>query len=152
MTSKFRTSIVIPSYCSWATLPNVLDALGDQLGSGREVILVDSSPDAESRLQTAVERWPWLTAVALDERTSPGKARNLGANRAQGELLAFLDADAMPEPGWLAGLEQALGPEHNVVAGAVANGTPQSPVGTAGYLLEFSAWLPGGRALASRSR
>ena len=31
----------------------------------------------------------------------------------------------------------------DLVAGAVVNGTPWHPIGTAGYLLEFSEWLPG---------
>ena len=35
--------------------------------------------------------------------------------------------------------EPALG----AVAGAIANGTPDDRIGTAGYLLEFSEWLPG---------
>lgn len=45
----------------------------------------------------------------------PAAARNLGAAAASGELLAFLDDDCAPEPGWLRALAAAAG-------GAVAAG------------------------------
>jgi len=49
----------------------------------------------------------------------PGAARNLGAARAGGELLVFVDADCEPEPDWLAAhlARQAAG--HSVVGGGV---------------------------------
>jgi glycosyltransferase involved in cell wall biosynthesis len=136
-------SVVIPAYKAWGTLPTVLDALAPQIQDrDREVVVVDSSGDgAEERLR----RWPWARVVALPERTLPGRARNLALDVARGERLAFLDADAVPAPDWLDSLESALTPEVDAVAGAVLNGTPESPVGTAGYLLEFADWLPGRR-------
>ncbi|MGH3114527.1 MAG: glycosyltransferase, partial [Gaiellaceae bacterium] len=68
-----------------------------------------------------------------------------GAAHSEGDLLAFLDADAIPDPEWLDELERALTPGIDAVAGSVANGTPRSRVGTAGYLLEFADWLPSAR-------
>ena len=85
---------------------------------------------------------PWLRVVALPERCLPGRARNIGAAQAGGDLLAFLDADAVPEPRWLDRLAASLTPGTDAVAGAILNGTPWHPIGTAGYLLEFSDWLP----------
>jgi GT2 family glycosyltransferase len=141
---KARTAVVIPSYRAWATLPAVLDALRPQIeGRAREAIVVDSS---DERLGPELEhRWPWVRFLLLPERTLPGRARNLGAREVQGEWLAFLDADAIPEPDWLDELERASAPEVDAVAGSVANGTPRSAVGTAGYLLEFADWLPSTR-------
>jgi glycosyltransferase involved in cell wall biosynthesis len=143
---RVQTTVIIPANGAWTTLPRVLDALEAQLGSRREVILVDSSPDARSRVQAATVRWPWLQIIVPMEPATPGRARNMGATKGQGDGLVFLDADAVPEPDWLDHLEAALRPELDAIAGAVLNGTPKSLVGTAGYLLEFSEWLPGRRS------
>lgn len=142
MPASIRTTVVIPAFSAWATLPLVLDALGPQLGSEREAVLVDSSPDAAIRARSAQARWPWLRVITLERRTPPGRARNIGAKEARGTAVAFVDADAVPAVGWLDNLEAGLQPELDAVAGAIANGTPDDPVGTAGYLLEFSEWLP----------
>lgn len=134
-------SVVVPAYRSWSTLPRALAALrGEIEGRNREAILVESSGEmTESELRA---RWPWLRVLALPERTLPGKARNIGFKAASGERIAFVDADAVPEPGWLDALARGLTPDVDAVAGAIVNGTPKSAVGTAGYLLEFADWLP----------
>jgi GT2 family glycosyltransferase len=135
-----RTSVVIPVYRPPAALGEVLAALRPQIGEGREAILVESSGDGTAeQLATA---HPWLRVVARMARTPQGIARNLGAGEARGELLAFLDADAVPAPDWLDRLEEAAAGRTVAVAGAIENGTPQSTVGTAGFLLEFAEWLP----------
>ena len=136
-----RTSVILPAYRSWATLPAVLEALRPQIeGREREAILVESSGQEAARELEA--RWPWLRVITPPDRTLPGRARNVAAGLATSSLLAFLDADAVPEPAWLDELERAMVPGIDAVAGAVINGTPRSVVGTAGYLLEFADWLP----------
>jgi glycosyltransferase involved in cell wall biosynthesis len=136
-------SVVIPAYRAWTTLPRVLDALEPQIdGSTREAILVESS-DPSSAEDLGRSR-PWLKVIALPERTRPGRARNIALQRVRGDVIAFLDADAVPEQNWLDELDDALVPGLDAVAGAVLNGTPRSAVGTAGFLLEFSSWLPDG--------
>lgn len=131
----------MPAYRAHATLPALLDALEPQVQPGRhEVFVVDST---ESDAPTvAYGRWPYVNLVRLDQRALPGRARNIGAQRADAELLAFIDADAIPSTGWLSELLESLTPDLDAVAGAVLNGTPHSRIGTAGYYLEFSDWLP----------
>jgi Glycosyl transferase family 2 len=132
-----RTSVVLPAYRAWRTLPAVLEALRPQVEQpGRELVVVESSGSAQ------VDEWPWARVVARAERLLPGAARNLGVEHARGELIAFIDADAVPEPGWLDALEAALTPGVDVVAGAIVNGTTRSIVGTSDYLLEFAEWVP----------
>ena len=138
-----RLSVIIPAYRSDATLPRVLAALRPQLTSDIEVLVIDSSGlEHAARLE---RDQPWLRIVALADRVFPGKARNLGAGAARGARLAFLDADSLPSPSWLARLEAPLGAGGVAVAGAIHNGTPRHAVGTASYLLEFSEWTPGRR-------
>jgi GT2 family glycosyltransferase len=139
-----RTAVVIPALRAFSTLPAVLDALQPQIqGRDREVIVVESSGTDAGR--ALAETRGWVRLVALAGPTLPGRARNIGVSVAQADRLAFLDADAVPEPGWLDELEAALTPEVDAVAGAVLNGTPESAVGTAGFLLEFADWLPSAR-------
>jgi GT2 family glycosyltransferase len=137
-----------------------LDALEPQIGSDREVILVQSGIDG--REPQLLQRGPWLRVLTTPDRLWPGQARNLGAAYARGELLAFLDADAVPSGDWLNRLEEALLVEVDAVAGAIMNGTPHSRIGTAEYLLTCSEVLqrrprplrhgPGSNLLIRRER
>ena len=136
-----RTTVVVPAYRAWRTLPQALEALRAQVERpDRELLLVESSGASAAELE---QRWPWAVVVALPRRTLPGIARNLAVERARGELIAFTDADAVPEPGWLDELERRLAPGIDAVAGGIVNGTPESAIGTSGFLLEFADWLPG---------
>jgi GT2 family glycosyltransferase len=134
-------SVVVPAFDAWQTLPAVMESLRLQVDRpDRELVLVESSGVEEAR--TLERMWPWAEVIRLPERMLPGAARNLAVAHAQGDLLAFIDADAVAEAGWLDELERCLQPSADAVAGAVLNGTPASTVGTAGYLLEFAEWLP----------
>ena len=136
-----RVSVIIPAYRAQATLPLVLSALEPHvLAAAHEVVVVDSGGSDDG--PPADQRPTWVRSVSLSRRAFAGRARNLGASIARGQLLAFLDADAVPEPGWLDELERALTPRIELVAGAVLNGTPQSRWGTAEYMLEFLEWVP----------
>ena len=142
--SGLRISVVIPAYRAWTTLPAVLAALRPQIeGRNREAIIVDSSGDG--RAANLARATPWARVIALPERALPGAARNVAYPEARGELIAFTDADAVPDQHWLDELDRALGADVDAVAGAILNGTPRSAVGTAGYLLEFVDCLPSRR-------
>ena len=71
-------------------------------------------------------------------------ARNLGAELARGDALAFTDADVIASHCWLERLSAASG-QCRCVAGSVANGTPQSIPGTVEYLVEFFDLSPSRR-------
>ena len=133
--------MIIPAYRAGTTLPLVLRALEPQVAAeDREVLLIDSTGEAGEARQSV--SWPWLREVHLPERVLPGRARNLGASLARGELLAFLDADAVPAADWLDQLTCAISPEIEMVVGAVLDGTPDDRWGTVAYMLEFLDWLP----------
>jgi glycosyltransferase involved in cell wall biosynthesis len=143
MNVSLRISVVVPAYNSWESLPQTLAALRPQTEgrSDRELILIESSGTSDAK--ELERRWPWVQVLTPSERTLPGPARNLGVDHARGELIAFIDADAIPSPDWLDELERALGPDDDAVAGVIVNGTPASILGTSDYLLEFGAWIPG---------
>jgi glycosyltransferase involved in cell wall biosynthesis len=98
-------SVVIPTYRRSRELAACLASLSalDYPLDRLEVIVVDDGggvsfdPELRDRLElTVVEPGAMRTA-----RRGPAAARNLGAERAAGELLAFTDDDCLPAPDWL---------------------------------------------------
>jgi glycosyltransferase involved in cell wall biosynthesis len=93
-------SVVVPARDAAGTLGATLTGLAAQSRAPDEVIVVDDgSSDATVAL---AEASAVVTRVVRGRGEGPGAARNAGAAVAAGDVLAFLDADCVPEPGWLA--------------------------------------------------
>ena len=86
MTEKIDLSIIIPNYKT-AYLPNCLKALAGL--NVQEIIVVDSSPRASEIdfLSLGVQY------IHVPQRLYAGEARNIGARKAKGRWLLFIDAD-----------------------------------------------------------
>ncbi len=93
---RTRVSIVIPAYRAQATLGACLDALRAQLLPDDEVIVVVDEASYETTRALAEPRG----ARVLTPNRGAAAARNLGAARARGEIVLFLDADCVPERNW----------------------------------------------------
>jgi glycosyltransferase involved in cell wall biosynthesis len=116
-------SVIVPSHGAARTLPATLEALERQtLARERyEVIVVDTRADGTQRALDGA----WVVSAPL--RDGPAAKRNAGARAARGRVLAFTDADCLPEPGWL---------EAGLAAGAqVVQGRTLPPDGQAPELL-----------------
>lgn len=135
--------MIIPSYRSAGTIGACLTALLRQdIGRSYEIIVVDSSPDETPEI---VRRdFPAVQLVHLHRQTGPELARNIGAARARGEVLAFVDSDCIAEPDWLRRLVARLEEGYEGIGGATANGNGETLVSWAGYICEFREFLPGG--------
>ena len=99
-------SVIIPARDSAGTLGACLAALGDQAGLAEpvEVVVVDDgSRDATASIAEAAG-----AVVIRQASAGPAAARNAGAQRARGEILAFTDADCEPCRDWLAELVRPL--------------------------------------------
>ena len=73
--------------------------------------------------------------------------RYTGAAVAQGEIIAFASVDTRPTFGWLSDRLEVHREGYDLVGGSILNGTPGHWIGTASYLLEYSALLPVRRLL-----
>ena len=113
-----RATVIVPARDAQATLGAALRALeGQELEEAFEVFVIDDGSTDGTRALAAAS--PVVTAVLTANGGGPAAARNLAAARAQGEVLAFTDADCEPEPGWLREGLAALDAGADVVQGRV---------------------------------
>lgn len=116
-------SVVVPYYRGQQGLDRLLSALELQtIGPGRLEVVVadDGSPEAP----VGGDRPFPVRVVRQDDRGfRAAAARNLGAGAARGRVLAFLDGDMIPEPGYVAAVlggladPAGLGGERTLVVG-----------------------------------
>jgi glycosyltransferase involved in cell wall biosynthesis len=86
-------------------LSEAIDSLRAQTLPPREILLViDHAPEL---LEDALQLWPDLKIVPNREKQGLSGARNTGVAEASGEVVAFLDDDAVPAPDWLQRLAHA---------------------------------------------
>lgn len=122
--ARLEVSVVIPSHAAAHTVGPLLEGLRSQtLAPERyEVIVVDPGADGTRRvLEELAADWrgPELRLLRGPLRDGPAAKRNAGAAAARAPVLAFTDADCVPEPGWLAAGLAATGDGYAVVQGAV---------------------------------
>jgi GT2 family glycosyltransferase len=134
-------SVVIAAYESHATVAATLEALRGQRLRDFEAILVDSSP-TQATVELVRDRFPEVRVVHSTRRLLPHAARNRGVEVARGRLVAFTDADCVPEPGWLEALAGAHAAGHAMAGGPVAC-LNRDPRAQAMHVAKFAAWLPG---------
>lgn len=83
-----KVSVIIPTYNRWSILTKSLTLLKNQSLKDFEVIIVDdASEQAPPKLESDIRYF------RLKKRTGSPAARNLGASRAKGKYLLFLDDD-----------------------------------------------------------
>ena len=91
--SRPAVSVVVPFHGSREQAGALLDALdGLELGTDDEVLVVDNTGAGAVPCDGRAE------VLAADRERSAYYARNVGAARARGEWLLFMDADCRPRP------------------------------------------------------
>ncbi len=89
MNSRTLVSAIIPIYNEEKVIADCLESLKKQSWQNLEIIIVDDgSTDKSSQIVKAFG----VTMLKQNHR-GPGPARNLGAKRAKGQVLVFVDAD-----------------------------------------------------------
>jgi glycosyltransferase involved in cell wall biosynthesis len=94
-------SVIIPARDAAATLGATLAAIARQDSPAScEVIVIDDGSTDDTVAVAGAGALP--VRVLRATGAGPAAARNLGAAAATGRVLAFTDADCVPESGWLA--------------------------------------------------
>ncbi len=127
-TSEPRISVIVVTYESANYVDACLRSIEQHAGAAWETVVVDNaSTDSTTGIVTG--RYPWASLVRLEENRWYTAAANLGAARARGSYLLFLNPDAELTAGALPALLQHLD-RHSEVAAAgprlvFPDGTPQ---------------------------
>jgi glycosyltransferase involved in cell wall biosynthesis len=134
-------SVVIPAHNAATSLQQVLQALAEQEPPPDEVIVVD---DASSDDTSAVAERAGARVLRSERPAFAGGARNAGWEAARSDVVVFLDADAVPGPGWGQGLARALREFPGAIVGCARQFTGRSPWGWVAHLQVETPFLPRG--------
>ena len=115
-------SIVIPAFNSAATIGECLGACRNQTHGETEIIVVDDGSTDDTA--TIVKTFP--VHYLRQENRGPAAARNRGVEAAEGEIIAFTDADCVPEPEWIERLLEDFDSAAAGVGGAYTIANPKS--------------------------
>ena len=113
MNTSPKVSIVIPAYKAASFIGETLKSVFAQTFTEYEVIIInDGSPDTEE-LERILDPYRERIHYLKQENRGAGAARNTGLQAARGEFIAFLDADDLWLPDYLAEQIKFIG-GHNV--------------------------------------
>jgi glycosyltransferase involved in cell wall biosynthesis len=130
-----RVSVVVCSKNGARTIRDTLEGLTRLEYPNHEVIVVDDgSTDATAAIARA---YPFSVISVPNGGLSA--ARNIGLAAARGDIVAYIDDDAWPDPHWLHYLVVTL-----TGGGHAAVGGPNLPPPGDGYLAECVGHAPGG--------
>lgn len=113
-----RVDVIIPTYNGRDHLAICLPALARQTYRDFHVIVVDDA-SSDDTIDIVSALMPSATLLRLERNAGLAQGINLGIGTGTSELVAFLNNDTEPEPGWLAALVDAI--DRHPEAGAVAS-------------------------------
>jgi glycosyltransferase involved in cell wall biosynthesis len=109
--------VVIPTRDRPEALECCLQAVQRLEAPPDEILVVDSAPQRFPAEQIAAR---YSARYFLETKPGASRARNLGAKESVGDVIAYLDDDSIPEPGWLSALmEEFSDPEVAAVTGRI---------------------------------
>ena len=117
-------SIVITAKNEAKTVENCIKSLLNQTYKNFEIIFIDARSidktfekvtklEEESRLFPNCKRY----IVISTEANTPAKGRNIGVKQAHGEIIAFTDADCIPNNNWIINLLKNIPKNKGMVGG-----------------------------------
>ena len=96
-------SVIVPVHNAKETLPRLLDSLSKQTHDDFEIIVVDDcSTDGTSEIIKDYK----CNMIHLTRNHGPAHCRNIGAQHAVGEILAFTDSDCRVDPHWIQNIQE----------------------------------------------
>jgi len=134
-------SVVICTASSerWRDLIEAVESVRAQTGGSAELILVvDHNTELAERARL---RWPDVAVVENPLEQGVSNARNAGIEHARGEVIAFLDDDAVASAGWLEALTRSY--DSSAVLGVGGRIDPIWACGRPGWFPDEFGWVVG---------
>ncbi|WNO09044.1 glycosyltransferase family A protein [Teredinibacter sp. KSP-S5-2] len=89
--SDYQISVVIPFFNAYDFFAETLTSVQAQTYPPKEIIVVNDG--CGQKAKDFLDQFDGITAIHLEENSGPAKARNTGIQAANGDWIAFLDAD-----------------------------------------------------------
>jgi hypothetical protein len=121
MQTTFPVSVVICAYTEkrWQALVTAVQSVQQQtLPAGEIIVVIDRNPDLLMRVR---EQLTNVIVIENKEAKGASGARNSGVAIARGEIIAFLDDDAIATPCWIEDLVACYADAHVVGVGGKIN-------------------------------
>lgn len=108
-TNAPSVAVVIPTHNNLSLLLECLESVRglDYPREQIQVIVVDNA-STDQTLAVLATRHPHVMVIGLDHNTGFAPACNRGADEAESEYVAFLNNDAVADPGWIRAMLSAL--------------------------------------------
>ena len=97
----FSISVIVPIRNELEHLKRIFLSISEQTVFLNEIVVIDSSSSDD--IKGFVAKYTGTVPISYhrEKKAYPGKARNIGANLAKSEWIAFLDSKTIPDNGWL---------------------------------------------------
>jgi GT2 family glycosyltransferase len=136
-----NVSVIICTYADrrWAELQAAVRSASDQTGDPSQVIVVvDHNDSLEAR---ARREMPGVRVISNQHHRGLSGARNSGIEASTGEIIVFLDDDAVAGEGWLTRLIAPFSSAEVVGVGGFVE--PMWPAGRPGWFPDEFDWVVG---------
>jgi glycosyltransferase involved in cell wall biosynthesis len=139
--ARSTLSVIICCYTMdrWSDLVAAVHEVERQAGDSAEVLVCVDHND--TLLRRASEALPRATVVASAHQRGLSGARNSAVEQASGDILVFLDDDAVPAEGWLRALLEPFASDDVAAVGGAA--TPAWPDRRPGWFPGEFDWVVG---------
>lgn len=138
---EVRTSVIVIGYAPADLLERCLGVLRAQHADhpDAEVLVVAHPSHQGTSFAPVRERFPDVRWLDASPEHNVARMRGLGIARSRGDVVALLEGDCMPAPGWLRRVSE-LRPVA-AVGGAIEPGTFVRGVDWAAYFCEFAQFM-----------
>jgi len=136
-------SIIVPALGNPGDLYACLKSIVEQRTSARYEVLV-AYCEQDKDVERVVRQFPSILAVTAHRYLLAGESRNLGAAKANANVLAFVDSDCIIQPDWVDQALRTMNDGALQCSGPIRDTYPWNLIASTDNRLQF-ADFPGGR-------